>query len=91
MTAQSEFLQHTPSEPGRAHVCDQRVCDERLNRIEEKLSLSEDLVESLNLIVAKQQEQIAVMARELQRLSEAVSEARQGGPQPLLDERPPHY
>lgn len=64
---------------------------ERITRLEEKLSLSEDLLEHLNRMVATQQQQIAVLAREVQRLREAMITAQEGGPGGQHDERPPHY
>ncbi|MEY4646978.1 MAG: SlyX, partial [Bacteroidota bacterium] len=44
----------------------------RLTRLEEKVSLAEDLLDHLNRMVATQQDQIAVLAREVQRLRDAL-------------------
>lgn len=63
----------------------------RITRLEEKLSLSEDLLDHLNRMVATQQEQISVLAREVQRLRDAMASAQDGGPTGQHDERPPHY
>ena len=63
----------------------------RITRLEEKLSLSEDLLDHLNRLVATQQEQIGGLAREVQRLRDALASTQDGGPAGQHDERPPHY
>jgi len=63
----------------------------RLTRLEEKVSLAEDLLDHLNRMVATQQDQIAVLAREVQRLRDALASAQEGGPSGQHNERPPHY
>ncbi|MEY4862643.1 MAG: hypothetical protein RLZ51_738 [Pseudomonadota bacterium] len=65
--------------------------NERITRLEEKLSLSEDLLDHLNRLVATQQEQIAVMAREIQRLRDSLAAGQPDGVSGQHDERPPHY
>lgn len=64
-------------------------------RIEEKLALTEDLVETLNRTVAQQQQALEALARELVRWRRRVDElteagAGAGSPGPA-DEIPPHY
>ncbi len=64
--------------------------DQRLVALEVKISYLEDLADTLNRMVATQQQQIEWLAREL------VQQRRQGGDpgsagSGLLDERPPHY
>jgi SlyX protein len=66
--------------------------DKRLTDLEVKASLTEDLVDRLNEVVVRQQEQIDLLLREVGRL------ARQGGSagdepafRSLRDEIPPHY
>lgn len=68
-----------------------RLVEQRLTRLEEKLSLSEDLLEALNALVATQQDRIAALARELQRLRDEQSAAQSPGEQRLQDDIPPHY
>lgn len=63
----------------------------RITRLEEKLTLSDDLLDHLNRRVATQQEQIEALAREVRRLRDALSSAQDGGPAGPHDERPPHY
>ncbi len=65
--------------------------ENRLTEIEIKLTQIEDLVETLNLTVFRQQEQIATLQQQHQLLSEqlqalALSDSRAPG-----DEVPPHY
>jgi SlyX protein len=65
--------------------------EQRLTDLEIKASFAEDLVDELNRLVARQQDQIA-------QLLQAVAALRQQGPAPefgsvrnLRDELPPHY
>ena len=65
--------------------------DKRLVDLEVKAAYAEDLVDELNRLVARQQDQI-------ERLMRAVAELRQQGTSPdfgtvrnLRDELPPHY
>jgi SlyX protein len=66
--------------------------DCRLVALEEKASFAEDLVDALNEAVARQQQQIESLARELTRLRGQVSELAErdsaGSPG---EELPPHY
>jgi len=65
--------------------------ERRLTELEIKLSFTEDLVEDLNQIIVRQQQQLDAVMRELLQL-------RQQGPddgatpfRSLRDELPPHY
>lgn len=65
--------------------------DARLNELEIKSAFVEDLLERLNALVARQQEQIETLAREVVKLRGLVGD---GGPQaarPASEELPPHY
>ena len=65
--------------------------DARLNELEIKSAFAEDLLERLNALVARQQEQIETLAREVVKLRGLVGD---GGPQaarPASEELPPHY
>ncbi len=64
--------------------------DTRLTDLEVKLSFTEDLVDHLNQIVARQQQQIDLLMRELRQLREQVPDGG-GAPRNLRDELPPHY
>lgn len=65
--------------------------DDRLEKIETKLSLSEDLLESLNDTVYRQQRQIEQLQREIATLREQMRAAQPNEPRNLNDEIPPHY
>jgi SlyX protein len=65
--------------------------EQRLTELEIKASYADDLLDTLNQLVARQQEQIDLLLREVGRLRQ------QGDPQAapavrnLRDELPPHY
>jgi SlyX protein len=64
----------------------------RIAELEAKVTLSEDLLESLNLTVYRQQQRIDLLAQEVRALRdqvEASAEARD--PMTPKDEIPPHY
>ena len=65
--------------------------DERLEKIEVKLSLSEDLLETLNDTVYRQQCQIEQLQREIVALREQVQAALPRESRNVNDEIPPHY
>jgi SlyX protein len=65
--------------------------DDRLEKIEIKLSLSEDLLETLNETVYRQQRQIEQLQREIVMLREQVRAALPNERRNLNDEIPPHY
>lgn len=66
--------------------------EQRLMDLEIKASFMEDLVDSLNQVVARQQQQIDVLLRELGQLREQLPEGgSQGAFRSLRDELPPHY
>jgi SlyX protein len=65
--------------------------DDRLEKIETKLSLSEDMLEELNKTVYRQQRQIEQLHQEIVSLREQVRAALPNEPRNLNDEIPPHY
>ena len=65
--------------------------EQRLIDLEIKASFTEDLVDHLNQIVARQQDQIDVLLRELAALREQGSAAEPGEFRSLHDDLPPHY
>ena len=65
--------------------------DERVEKIESKLSLAEDLLETLNETVYRQQRRIEELQREILVLREQVRAALPNEPRNLSDEIPPHY
>ena len=66
--------------------------EDRLVEIEAKLSLAEDLLDTLNLTVYRQQQRIDRLERELRALHDQVEASRAAGaPGAPADEVPPHY
>jgi SlyX protein len=63
----------------------------RLIRLEEKLGFAEDLLDTLNALVARQQDQMAHLMRELVQLQRQRADEPQASPPSLWDELPPHY
>jgi SlyX protein len=63
--------------------------EQRLTDLEIKASFAEDLVDALNRLVARQQDQIALLLREVGELRRQAPEV--GALPGARDERPPHY
>ncbi|MET0519611.1 MAG: SlyX family protein [Burkholderiaceae bacterium] len=65
--------------------------DTRLTELEIKASFTEDLVEQLNQVIVRQQQQIDLLVRELLELRR--QQPADGAPafRSLSDELPPHY
>ena len=65
--------------------------DQRLTELEIKASYSDDLLEQLNLIIYRQQQQIDALVHEMQQVRQQQSDSSIGAPRNLRDELPPHY
>jgi SlyX protein len=65
--------------------------DARLTELEVKASYADDLLDTLNHIVAQQQMQIDRLSRELAQLRQQAGEGQSAIPRNLRDELPPHY
>lgn len=65
--------------------------ERRVEELEIKLAFAEDLVETLNRTVFRQQEQFEVLQRQLDDLRRQVQTLPTGGAGGLRDEIPPHY
>jgi SlyX protein len=65
--------------------------ERRLTELEIKASFADDLVDHLNRLVARQQDQIDLLMRELAVLRRQPPDAGQAEPRNLRDELPPHY
>lgn len=66
--------------------------DQRLTELEIKASYADDLLDTLNALVARQQEQIDLLLREVSRLRQrGGDETLSAGPRDPRDELPPHY
>jgi SlyX protein len=66
--------------------------DQRLTDLEIKASYADDLLDTLNALVARQQEQIDLLLREVSRLRQrGGDEGASAAPRDPRDELPPHY
>lgn len=65
--------------------------DERLTRLEIQLAYAEDLLDTLNTLVAQQQDQISMLLREVGQLRRQREDDAPGSFRSLRDELPPHY
>lgn len=65
--------------------------NERLTELEVKLAFAEDLLETLNATVYRQQQQIDALQRQLRELREQMQAQSPAEPRSLRDEIPPHY
>ncbi len=65
--------------------------DARLTRLEEKFGYAEDLLDALNALVPRQQDQIAQLLREVGQLQRQRANDQPSAPRSLRDELPPHY
>ena len=68
----------------------QRV-EQRLNALEIKASFSEDLLEQLDTVVIRQQQQIDLLVREVTALRQPVANSSADSPRSLRDDMPPHF
>ena len=83
--APAKLLSNRPMDP--LHDTDQR-----LTELEIKASYSDDLLEQLNLIIYRQQQQIDALLNEMHSLRQQMPQAGSGSaPRNLRDELPPHY
>ncbi len=65
--------------------------DTRLTNLEIKVSYSEDLLDKLDQIIIRQQDQIDFLTRELGRLRQQAPDEGMPTQRNLRDELPPHY
>jgi len=65
--------------------------ESRLNELEAKMSLAEDLLDALNRTVFRQQQQIDRLQQDVRVLSQQWQDAAATEPASLSDEVPPHY
>ena len=64
--------------------------EQRLTELEIKASFSEDLLDQLNQIIVRQQQQIDLLVREVAHLRQSSTDGGLGAPRNLRDELPPH-
>ena len=65
--------------------------DKRLTDLEVKASFTEDLVDHLNALIVRQQQQIELLMREVGKLKDRAPDNGPGGARDARDDLPPHY
>ena len=65
--------------------------ERRLTDLEIKASFGEDLLDQLNHVIVRQQQQIDALIRELGRLHQPSQEGVNAADRELRDDLPPHY
>ena len=65
--------------------------DKRLTDLEIKASFGDDLLEQLNQVIVRQQQQIDLLLREVGMLSQQLANSGAGAPRRAGDDLPPHY
>jgi SlyX protein len=69
----------------------ERGAEPRLNELEAKMSLAEDLLEELNRALYRQQQQIDRMQQDIRALRQQLRDAAPAEARRPDDEIPPHY
>jgi SlyX protein len=64
---------------------------EQVGDLQIKLAWAEDLLDTLNTTVFRQQQQIDLLQEQLRMLRQQLNESQPGEPHSLRDEIPPHY
>ena len=67
------------------------AADDRLTNLEIKASFTEDLLERLDAVIVRQQQQIDSLTREIAHLKQTASGGETTEFRSLRDEPPPHY
>ena len=65
--------------------------DQRLTDLEIKASFTEDLLDQLNEIIVRQQQQIDGLIREIGKLRQSSTDGGMGAARNLRDDLPPHF
>lgn len=65
--------------------------DQRLTDLEIKATYTEDMVEQLDQIIARQQQQIDLLLREVSELRQPAADSPQAPQRGLRDDLPPHF
>jgi SlyX protein len=65
--------------------------EQRLTDLEIKATFTEDLLEQLDQVIVRQQQQIDLLMREVARLRQPATDAHEGPLRNLRDDLPPHY
>lgn len=82
-----QFMSNSVMEhPQNAHNIDQRLTD-----LEIKASFTEDLLEQLDKVIVRQQQQIDLLVREVTELRQPVADGGITAARSLRDDLPPHF
>ena len=73
------------------HATPPDIIDHRLTELEIKASFSEDVLDQLNLIIVRQQQQIEQLTREVSHLRQLSTDHSPGLARHALEDLPPHY
>lgn len=65
--------------------------EQRLTDLEIKASFNEDLLDKLDQIIIRQQQQIDLLTQEVARLRQPAPHGGTGMPRDARDDMPPHY
>ena len=68
-----------------------QAMEHRLEQLEIKASYSDDLLDTLNTLVAQQQQHIDLLLREMQWMRQQAADSQSGTFRSLRDDLPPHY
>lgn len=82
-------MTHAASKPPSA--APSAAIEQRLTELEIKASYADDLLDTLNTLVVRQQEQIDLLLREVSRLRQQGTDSGMAPPRNPRDELPPHY
>jgi SlyX protein len=80
-----------PRSAPRADLRSDPRTDQRLTELEIKASFADDLLDQLNAVVARQQQHIDRLQRELDDLRRLVGDGAPPAVRSLREELPPHY
>lgn len=72
-------------------MTDPAAADRRLTEVEAKLAFAEDLIDTLNQTVFRQQAQLDLLQEQLRVLHRQLQDALPAEQRDLRDEIPPHY
>ena len=65
--------------------------DHRLTELEIKASFTEDLLDQLNAVVVRQQQEIDLLLRDVRQLRQQLPDSASAPPRQASDDLPPHY
>lgn len=65
--------------------------EQRLTDLEIKASFTEDLLDQLDQVIVRQQQQIDLLIREIAHLRQPAADGEAGVARTMRDELPPHY